>query len=1014
MSVNIGTSTSQYATANSFQRKLLKSTNGTLLLFAYLGDGVGVRIQYKTSSDDGVTWSSWNDCGFVDDSDFGNFDVYIDTTDDIYIAHSRNNVNGIFKKLTYSAGTWSNGSPIGLGVMRDNISITKRSNGDIYVIGGNSTNTDLACQYSSDGGSSWNDVGTTYSPGNSLKSIPIGSNIYVFHTYSTSLYYKFYNGSSWDTAWGTSFQSGIINGAIDVLKVSDTEIYLVARTTSGLKLFTYNGSTWDSGLLLSDNTNDDSPSLSLVNSKLTLIWKDYNGSQYDIVYRTYNGASWEAQVNITTDATVDDYPSALEADVDINVIWTSGSGSPYTIYFNKTAITTEEIYDLNNDFRTLKLWSLDNINNDIRTVSNIVWSHINNDFRLTGISFADILNDFRLLASNVLKYDINNHFQSRLEALYEFNNKINIVKLELYNIVNKFNLVEEIKSNINNIVSFFNETKSNVNNDIRTQKLSKNNISNDFRLIVDWMIPGDHGFQSLGWQYLKVYINSVEQTDANLNSIAIEEVLNGSANLSFQLARPYDDTKPELEVEVEVKYNDLRIYKGYLVGIDPTDNPDTMTIRCKNKYWKQNRNNKYFYVGHKPQENDDLYYLTPKEALLAEASLDIGFGDFIPQTIDEFGVKESDMITDLITQSGNYNWYYNKDEEKKVWTAGKGNIINLEPQSIGTNMGLHQIIRHQFQESAENVVNKFRVQMGIKEARTYNDEGGVQIYLSYYKFQQIFYPEPDWDSSLEVLAKDSSTQYGWDYHPDEEDYKYKDVFTKYNIAHLGYEDAFHDEDHLPEVQIVEGPFAGLWSSVDDSLTEGFTIDYENETIILSKPAFSYQYCSDGVTIHRVKRNNILLKSWTKNYYTMPTFSDDPETDVTNPLMFFTDKLGDYPETIMDELDLSGLAIQEGYSQEDVDGEITVVPSYDDTEFAEDLANWELTKNANKKITGSIDITLDSFKFHNIDLSKRIMINGVIENPLNITSISIRGFIVTLNLESFLPYQRAVSIQSRGE
>ena len=50
MSVNIGTSLVAQATAFSTQRKLLKSSNGTLLLFTYLGDGVSNRIQYKTSS----------------------------------------------------------------------------------------------------------------------------------------------------------------------------------------------------------------------------------------------------------------------------------------------------------------------------------------------------------------------------------------------------------------------------------------------------------------------------------------------------------------------------------------------------------------------------------------------------------------------------------------------------------------------------------------------------------------------------------------------------------------------------------------------------------------------------------------------------------------------------------------------------------------------------------------------------------------------------------------------------
>jgi len=45
-----------------------------------------------------------------------------------------------------------------------------------------------------------------------------------------------------------------------------------------------------------------------------------------------------------------------------------------------------------------------------------------------------------------------------------------------------------------------------------------------------------------------------------------------------------------------------------------------------------------------------------------------------------------------------------------------------------------------------------------------------------------------------------------------------------------------------------------------------------------------------------------------------------------------------------------------------------------------------------------------------------MINGVINSPLNITSITINTntFIVTLKLETIRNYQRTVSIMSRGE
>jgi len=116
------------------------------------------------------------------------------------------------------------------------------------------------------------------------------------------------------------------------------------------------------------------------------------------------------------------------------------------------------------------------------------------------------------------------------------------------------------------------------------------------------------------------------------------------------------------------------------------------------------------------------------------------------------------------------------------------------------------------------------------------------------------------------------------------------------------------------------------------------------------------------------------------------------------------------------LELTSLSIQEGLVYNDTEGNEIVIPSWDDTDFAKDFADWELSKVCDEKISGSIDITLDTFLFYGIDLSKRIMIDGVIDSPLNITSISINTstFIVTLKLETIRNYERTVSLQSRGE
>ncbi|GAG12174.1 unnamed protein product, partial [marine sediment metagenome] len=120
-------------------------------------------------------------------------------------------------------------------------------------------------------------------------------------------------------------------------------------------------------------------------------------------------------------------------------------------------------------------------------------------------------------------------------------------------------------------------------------------------------------------------------------------------------------------------------------------------------------------------------------------------------------------------------------------------------------------------------------------------------------------------------------------------------------------------------------------------------------------------------------------------------------------------------------ELSGLGIQIGgwyiSGRDDEDNPIwTYVPSWNDTAFATDYANWQLSKNCDKKINGSIDLTIDAVQFYDITLDKRIMIEGIIENPLNIIGITynIGSWIASVQLENGRYYKRSTSIQSRGE
>ena len=100
----------------------------------------------------------------------------------------------------------------------------------------------------------------------------------------------------------------------------------------------------------------------------------------------------------------------------------------------------------------------------------------------------------------------------------------------------------------------------------------------------------------------------------------------------------------------------------------------------------------------------------------------------------------------------------------------------------------------------------------------------------------------------------------------------------------------------------------------------------------------------------------------------------------------------------------------------MNGELDYVPSWNDTAFARDLANWELSKTAWIKHKGNIEVTLDTMIFYNINLSKRIYIEGVTPVAMNINSISynLNNFTATIELETYKSYIRTVSLQYRGD
>jgi len=336
------TTKSGSVTRFSSQRKIIKTSLGTLVAFCYLGDTSSYRIQYSKSLDDGVTWSSFVDVAFGYDMVLtGGFDVQIDSSNNIWIFMNSGS-DGYIKKLTYSAGTWTNGTTVSIMSNSNKGSILVKSNGDIWVSCFDDTNSDFYYNYSTDGGSIWIGMGTivTSAAPKSGKLIEVGGNPWIIYEAGNSLIYRIYSGGSWGVEQTIS-SSGIVDGTnvLGVAMISDSSVWVFCTTTSGIKAYKYDGSTWDSGTLISDNTGDTSPSPCIFsNTNLAVFYKKSTGSIY---CNRYNG-TWSGSVLQGHGETNDDAPVALENHTEPFFIYTQGTSTPWNIYFDRIFIAESE------------------------------------------------------------------------------------------------------------------------------------------------------------------------------------------------------------------------------------------------------------------------------------------------------------------------------------------------------------------------------------------------------------------------------------------------------------------------------------------------------------------------------------------------------------------------------------------------------------------------------------------------------------------------------------------------
>lgn len=296
----------------SINRHIVRASTGTLVFFYQSGAG----LEYKTSADNGVSWSAAAAASSATSNEF----CAVIANDNIYLTYTESGQRDVlFRRLTYSGGTWAVGPErvVESGGTRTTLpSVARQTDGRIWVTWlhrqGNSYT--IRVRSSTDEGTTWSAATTlvnTNVRGSSAVELYQGRGAVIYEVNDSSLQIRRWTGAAWtaaqtivsgndydDANWG-SFTS-----------TSDGRLHLAYAPQDGgwIRYTSYNGATWSAPYTLSASARDRYPSLCTDGTRLWALWSQYVGpDQHRIVYRKYSSGSWDLTPRRVTDPAEDTF-----------------------------------------------------------------------------------------------------------------------------------------------------------------------------------------------------------------------------------------------------------------------------------------------------------------------------------------------------------------------------------------------------------------------------------------------------------------------------------------------------------------------------------------------------------------------------------------------------------------------------------------------------------------------------------------------------------------------------------
>jgi hypothetical protein len=695
--------------------------------------------------------------------------------------------------------------------------------------------------------------------------------------------------------------------------------------------------------------------------------------------------------------------------------YSASSGAIY-FYHNIFIPYGTEWNDIGCEIRVVN-GSFANTNCDIRVVSERTSIRdMRCDIRLAQRMFYDANCDIRVVGSYLRQYDANCDIRTIGRNLYDIGCDIR-VKSENEELYDAYCDIRVLSRNIYD-----------ANCDIRVQE-DKNklyNIGCDIRV----KRPS-----ALGLNYFKVYLDSVEIEDVDIESLNYAWTKNDTpAAATFRVVRKSDNFNRTLDnlsqaittnTPIAIEFNDKLRYYGYVMGLDVEQSGESVVVNCLDRKQKVNEQLYNISFGRKWEfpEQGQLEivqgdYVTTGQAitkildnLVAEGIILSYSGvptGFVPEYQEDKGTPAGQLLTYLLELSGNYYWNITPSGAVEIYEGGNGKAVNLPSQKIGTQIHLYDVTNYNIRlNDISNLITTVEVNMGTESE---------DIRASWVRRCSASL-SPAWDMAWNrVFDYGHLSMEEWEaggfglraaielytsIPQDERERKIAEVGRKFRLSEWT-EGSFIDNSHPAEVIGIDNWRIKGWNWGGEYLTLAAPL-IKGKVDPLMFVALRY-----GWVVQYDFRIPKLIGTWYKK---------EDIGITTQPTTFDVVWVGIGGIGAKRVITLSQLGIKDSIGWSVYEDGILVSksePGFDDTEYATDRARLMLSQINDPVTEGTIDLTFDAFEYYNLNLGNKVNIsqtteldiyNGNNGFPLDVESISFKpgNYIVSLNTRHVRPY-----------